>query len=188
MANTVKRYKLQTTNEIFTFDEKDGKGYQDKAHIVTIDRFTSNYASEFELIDAFKRKNENHGVILKYPVGSIAIPHSTIELLYNQNGVQKESILYSGYRKIADVPLVDLASCDIESEEFLDFYREFKYLVKNDYEFHDFVMNSNYYPTPAKDLFESRLSDPFNNRRLKVLFKNYKLMRKAYQDVISYER
>lgn len=188
MANAVKRYKLQTNSEIFTFDEKDGKGYQDKAHIATIDRFTVNYASEFELIDAFKKKNENHGVILKYPVGSIAIPHSTIELIYNQKGVQKENILYDEYRRIATVPLIDLANCDIESEEFLDFYREFKYLVKNDYEFHNFVMDSNYYPNNAKELFESRLTDPFNNRRLKTFLKNYKVMRKAYQDVISYER
>ena len=170
----------------FKFNEHDGKGYQNKAHLITIDSFTTNYTCANEIIDQFKRSNENNGVILSCAMGALNLPNKTIELLHNHNGLQTETPLYDIYREIARVPLVNLVNCDINSPEFLEFYNDFKYLIKNDNDFYNYAMDCEYYPEVVKKYFDMPLNNPFNNMQLKLKFRSYTLMRKAYKDVINY--
>ena len=182
----IKRYTLQASScDIFYFNENDGKGYEGKAHVPTIDRFTVIYQGKEELLDEFKKNVENNGVILRHS-GLFSFPMETIELLHKQGGIVKEEPMYSNYREITHIPLKSLTECDIESDEFIEFYRRFKYYAKNDREFYRLIMNDEYYPQAFKELINKNLTDSFNNMRLKKMIGGYTLMRKAYKDMINY--
>lgn len=180
-----KGYKLYAPSQIFYFNEEDGKGFEPKAHVSTIDKFTTQYSNQQELVDAFTKSSINNGVRISFPFGIISIPEGKkILLTHNHNGKIDEEPLYSKYKGIANMPLIDKVTCDTESEKFIQLYRNFKQLIQNCPEFYNYIMNDGYYTEQIKYLL--RTPDKINLNWFSAYFKGYTSARKSYKDIKNF--
>lgn len=175
----------------FMFDEKDQKGLQDKAHPATIDRLTTKYKSDSELFHNFEGNNTTFIKVVT-SVGRVSIPDITLFMTHNAGGLKKEKPLYNCYKEIIDIPLRDITTCDKSSQEFKEFYYNFKWLLLNNPYFYNYFMNSNYYHTSLKEEVDAVINgyriDTFHERLLIDYLTKYTTMRKSYKDVIDYNK
>lgn len=175
----------------FLFDENDNKGLETKAHLVTIDQFTTAFKSDSNLLNFYADQNKN---IIKVEtlLGRIYIPDHTLYLVHNANGVKKEKPLYSQYSEITDIPLVDLITCDKNSKEFKEYYYNFKWLLLNEPRFYKEIINSNYYHNALKEEIDAVINgykvSEFHEKLLIAYLSKYSIMRKSYKEVIDYNK
>lgn len=196
---SVKRYKLVARNHfsdeelgIFLFDEEEGKGFEEKAHCSTIDKFTTQYNNGEEIIKEFNDSSMNKGVQLNSYFGLIRLYPSDLLLVHNQKGEVAENPIYSLYKEITTIPLTDFAYCDTNSKEFNNFVCNYFQHLRNQgfcYE----VVNSEYYNNNSA--FRNALIgysehiDCEKNRNIIVKqLGGYAMMRKAYQDIIRFDK
>ena len=193
----VKRYKLFVRNHftdeklgIFSFDEKDGKQFEDKAHCSTIDKFTSLYDGDNQIIDAFNNNRVNNGVQLNCSFGRIQYYPNELIVTHNQKGEVIDQPVYSFYKDITKIPLIDYVNCDPNSKEFNEFVKSFLSHLHSD-EFYFNALKSDYY----KDYFKSCLIgyreyvDFEKNHNIIVKqLGGYAMMRKSYMDIIRFDK
>lgn len=175
----------------FLFDELDNKGLEPKAHPSTIDRLTTNFKSDSDLFH--KYASDNKSVIrVVTGVGRVYIPSITLFLTHNAGGLKKEKPLYSNYKEVVEVPLRDITTCDKTSQEFQEFYYNFKWLLLNNPYFYEYIMNSTYYYNTLKEEIDAVINgyriDSFHERLLVDYLSKYSTMRKTYKDVIDYNK
>ena len=117
-------YKLQLSKDnepiaIFKFKEKNSDKFVDNTYLSAIDKFTTMYKNNDSIIETFSKKDYNYGVKLELANGHLEILNSNI--IITSNDKIAELPLYSPYKDITEIPLVDNVNCDTNSKKFLDF-------------------------------------------------------------------
>ena len=172
------------------FDENDGKGYEDKAHLSTIDKFTTQFIEPDHLLYELN----------KYKIGyphlnciccEIDILSSDLVIIHNQNKEESyDYLLYEDYKTIADMPLINLAYCDTKSVEFEKFINSFLTHLYDDFFYYD-LLKSHYYSDYFKDYaIGYREYGQFNRSKALMIeqLKGYAMMRKAYKDILDHDK
>ena len=203
-----KHYKLKLkdhfANEqiaLFTFDEHDCKGYADKAHLSTIDKFTTIYKDQDDLIKTFMDKEKNNGIIINTAIGNINLLSSEIVISHNRtkevkkgNEKVKEKVevldapLFSGYKDIVKIPVKDYSYCDIDSYEFREFLKKFLSRICYDDGFFYESRNSDYYSEMFKNSlvgYREHFDYELSKSRLIKQLSSYSMMRHAYKEMIK---
>ncbi|MBR3524100.1 MAG: hypothetical protein IKN87_05425 [Bacilli bacterium] len=191
-----KCYKMYVNNNftgertaIFNFDEKDGKGFETKAHSSTIDKFTVLYDNTDKLLNAFNNSKTNNGILIDCNSGHIDVFSSDLIITHNINGKEViESPLYSCYKAITEIPVKDFAYCDTNSREFENFFKLFLSRIRNDAGFYYEATHSDYYNDNFIDNligYRESIDREKSYNLIRKQLGGYAMMRKAYKDVIK---
>ena len=188
-------YKLYVENDykqtgVFEFKEFGSNKYDIMAHSSTIDKFTTLYGNKTELLSEFNAKNKNHGVILDSDYGQIDIKSNRV-LVFNKatslNPISEP--LYSCYKEITNIPVVNFTTCDINSPQFKQFFDQFISRLCHDNDFNYFYLSqSDYYPQEMKNMFIQIEQNIYRDKNISILrkrFEGYAYMRHAYKDLID---
>ncbi len=174
----------------FIFDENDGKGYENKAHLSTIDKLTTNYIEEDHLLYELTCCKKNTHAHLNCLCGDIDILSSDLNIVHNKNGEKYDYPLFSEHKVITDIPLKDYVTCDVKSAEFEKFFDTFLKYLYDDCFYRD-ILTSKYYNEYFKD-YVIGYREYVDHSRSKALMleqlKGYAMMRKAYMDVIQHNK
>ena len=203
-----KHYKMQLKNHfsndqiaLFTFDEHDGKGYVESAHLSTMDKFTTLYKDQDDLIKAFMYRNKNNGIIINSSIGDINLLSSEVVITHNRT-IEKEkdkvkykektvvydNPLFSAYKDITRVPLTDFSYCDTNSYEFGEFLKLFFRRIRYDESFYYNSRNSDYYSDMFKDSivgYRENIDFEISKNRLVKQLSGYAMMRHTYKEMIK---
>lgn len=184
-------YKLQLSKDnepiaIFKFKEKNSDKFVDNTYLSTIDKFTTMYKNNNSIIETFSKKDYNYGVKLELANGHLEILNSNI--IITSNDKIAELPLYSPYKDITEIPLVDNVNCDTNSKQFLDFISSFLFHIKYDGKFYYNVLNSReydeYFIKQVVNYHEGHDKEKCQNIIISYLYE-YGKMRKTYKDVIK---
>ena len=183
-------YKLQVENNnekiaVFKFKEKNSDKFNDSTYLSTIDKFTSLYRDEKSILTSFENKDYNYGVKLELANGHLELVNSKIILTSNE---KQESPLYSSYKDITEIPLIDYVKCDTNSKKYIDFINSFLFHIKFDNTFYYNVLNSKdydeYFIRSVVNYHEGRDKEKCQNIIISYLYE-YSKMRETYKDVIK---